>query len=555
MSEPSADLPRIAVFSGPTATIQNSPPLLTSNKARRARGLPEMSGPGGAPLRFDSVRPQRLAAPAVVYVEQHSAHPLEADVAELYGPPDGWMDGTGVVHGAPSQGARPVYRIELCPEDGLYLLPYVAVQRDGTPWEDATTRPGADQAHARQTFYPDPSRIYEEIDRFGLSGAGANNLLSRRATFDFFRAIPSSGYTKGDEPEIAGEDFFAYFPQHLRSEPSTLNLARGTNIVQQALDAGDYTGAQWLEGSPTVEESMYWLDLVIDTRIPLVGHAAQRPHNSLSGDGDHNIVTGVEYIVSRIWADGAGANRVGSVVIVDQLAYSAREVAKTDARPGNYAAVGGHGGIVASFGGGMGPPRLTFLPTRLHTHLSQVNLTRVPTSTTGVRSVDGVLQTVAVAVKSASGELIGESMPRVTFEKYARYGSRGRAGDVDEPGIAAMIADNLRRFPLAGVVAEGMSPYGTMAPAADRALNVAVFSGIPVARVGRGNTGGDAPRRDPVCIAGSNLTATKARLLLMACMLNFGALPPAADPEHPTDAEVTATREKVAAYQQVFDTH
>ena len=37
--------PRIAVFSGPTATIQNSEPLVTSNKAREKYGLPPRSMP------------------------------------------------------------------------------------------------------------------------------------------------------------------------------------------------------------------------------------------------------------------------------------------------------------------------------------------------------------------------------------------------------------------------------------------------------------------------------------------------------------------------------
>jgi hypothetical protein len=40
--------------------------------------------------------------------------------------------------------------------------------------------------------------------------------------------------------------------------------------------------------------------------------------------------------------------------------------------------------------------------------------------------------------------------------------------------------------------------------------------------VGRGNIEGFAVKRPPY-IAGSNLTATKARLLLMACLLRFGA--------------------------------
>jgi L-asparaginase len=560
-----SSVPRIAVFSGPTATIQNSPPLITSNKARSSNDLP-LTGPAGDPRQhFDALRAQRLAAPVTVHVEQYSAHPLEADAADLYGPPDGWIDGQGAFHTQAVAGGRPVYAVTLEPADGLYLLPYMARQADGRPWDDATAFPQAPHERSRQTFYPDASRIYEEIDRFGLGSDGVNNLLARRACFDFFRAIPSGGYTKGRPPgpcragetepgeERAGTDYFGYFPRHLRTEPTTISLARGTSLVQRVLDSGDYLGAQWLEGSPTVEESLYWLDLLIDTKVPIVGHAAQRPHNTLSGDGDHNILSGVDYIVSRVWADEAGANRAGSVLIVDQIAYSAREVAKTDARPGNYEAVGGHGGVVASFcgGGGTNAPRLTFVPARQHTYRSEVNLTRLPMAVTGVRLTDSGITPVPVPVKSAAGELIGESMPRVTFEKYARYQSPGG----EESTVAETIATNLRKFPLSGIVAEGMSPYGNMAPALDRALDLAVFSGMPVVRVGRGNTGGDTPRTSPIGIAGSNLTATKARLLLMACLLKFGALPPAADPAHPTGSELAATCEQIAHYQRVFDTH
>jgi L-asparaginase len=82
---------RIAHLTGPTATIQNTPPLVTSNKARAKHGLPLLKDADGKPLRYDALRPQRLAAPAKVYVEQFSAHPLESDVAELYGRPDGYI--------------------------------------------------------------------------------------------------------------------------------------------------------------------------------------------------------------------------------------------------------------------------------------------------------------------------------------------------------------------------------------------------------------------------------------------------------------------------------
>ncbi len=58
--------PRIAIFSGATATIQNSPPLVTSNKAREQYGLALRKNEEGNPLRFDALRPQRLAAPVTV---------------------------------------------------------------------------------------------------------------------------------------------------------------------------------------------------------------------------------------------------------------------------------------------------------------------------------------------------------------------------------------------------------------------------------------------------------------------------------------------------------
>src|SRR5690242_10716897 len=89
---------RIAHLAGPNATIQNTPPLVTSNKARARQGLPLLTNPDGSPARFDVLRPQRLAAPVTIYVDQFSAHPLEADVAELYGPPDGYFDSAGQVH-------------------------------------------------------------------------------------------------------------------------------------------------------------------------------------------------------------------------------------------------------------------------------------------------------------------------------------------------------------------------------------------------------------------------------------------------------------------------
>jgi L-asparaginase len=115
---------RIAHLTGPNATIQNTPPLVTSNKARAKHNLAPLTNPDGTPARFDVLRGQRLAAPVTLYVEQFSAHPLEADAAELYGLPDGYIDSAGQLHRErQSADDKPVYEVELRPEDGFYPLP------------------------------------------------------------------------------------------------------------------------------------------------------------------------------------------------------------------------------------------------------------------------------------------------------------------------------------------------------------------------------------------------------------------------------------------------
>ena len=119
-----------------------------------------------------------------------------------------------------------------------------------------------------------------------------------------------------------------------------------------------------------------------------------------------------------------------------------------------------------------------------------------------------------------------------------------------------MISHMLKTAPLAGFVVEGFTPYGRSASnARTRLMLRAIHSGLPVVRVGRGNTEGFVPLDNPAFVGGSNLTATKARLLLMACLMKFGSLPPAANPDQPTAEEVAAVREKVAVYQRIFNTH
>jgi hypothetical protein len=446
----------------------------------------------------------------------------------------------------------------------------MARQANGQAWEGDGATPGAPIEVTRVPFYPDASRIFEEIDRLGVGENGLGNALHERADYDFYRPAPSGGYRKGlpavlrtdrgegdISPEINGEDFFVYRPPHLGRSPTTGNLARLTNVVQRAMATGEYAGGIYLEGSPSVEETVYWLNLLIDTTVPIVANSAQRAHGAISADGDRNIIDSVDYIVSGVWADGDGRDQVGAVAILDEQIFTSREVQKGDARPGGYVATGGHGGIVGSIGQ-PGPPVLTFKPARLHTWRSAVNTTRLPAKVQGVRRAGNGVQFVPVQVKDKNGDLVPGAVPYVTIEKTSRWlPLRPSVDKDDEADILARVDANLREAPLAGFVAEGSAPFARMTDTVIAALNYAACSGMPVVRVGRGNAEGFAPpptKRD-LCVSGSNLTATKARLLLMACLMRFGCTPPAVDPEHPTDDEVEAIQAKLREYQEVFDTH
>lgn len=553
---------KIAHLAGPNATIQNTPPLVTSNKARRKYGLPPATAADGAALRYDMLRPQRLAAPATVYVEQFTAHPLESDAADLYGPPDGYINDAGEFAAERrSPGDRPVFKVEIDPADGLYPLPYMARQADGKAWEGDGTMPRVSRAESRQPFMPDGRRTFEEIDRLGITSSGLGNAISIKADVDFYRLAPSGGYLKGKAdadiaPEQPGKDFFPYRPPHLGMSPPRMTLARITNMAQKILGDGAYDGAIWTQGSPRIEETMYWFNLALDVTVPICGNASQRYHGEISNDGPKNIADSVEFLSSKVWADRDGRNRAGMVLIQDQRVFAAREVMKADARPGGYVATGGAGGILG-MSGGTGGAVLRYVPATLHTYNSEVRVTQLPTSVQGTTRGASGIEFVDVVIKNAAGELLETAIPKVVIVKDASYAEDDYDGDpAQEVDIKALVDYMLQKAPLAGFVLEGLNPYGKAAAASKtRALTRAAYAGFPVVNVGRGSTEGFALPGGGPFIGGSNLTATKARILLMLCIMKFGMLPPARDPEHPTREEVQATERKLGQYQAIFRSH
>jgi hypothetical protein len=332
-------------------------------------------------------------------------------------------------------------------------------------------------------------------------------------------------------------------------------LAKITNEVQAIIGSGKYNGAIWTQNSSAVEETSYWMNLLIDTPLPIACNSAQRPQGQISNDGPINIVDSVNYIRSRIWADKEGRNRLGIVAIQDRQFFAAREVTTVDARAGGYIASGGHGGILGQFNHA-NAISLMYLPAYKHTHLSEVNVTQLPESIGAVRLGAAGLERFDLPLKDKSGRLLENAIPSVAIVKDGTYCGEAFGDDpAPEEDLDYLVKHKLRTGRLVGFIAEGITPYGKLPSEARMAiLERAVFGGVPVVRVGRGNPEGFADL-DPIFISGSNLNAIKARLLLMAALMKLGSLPKASDPATPTAAELAATRKAVATYQEIFNTH
>ncbi len=527
--------PRIAVFSGPRSTVANSPTLVTSSKGR-LEGEPGLEG------RFDHLAAQTLYEPVRVRIRKFSAHPLEEDAREAY-----------------HDDGKPFYEVELRPEDGAYLLPYVARRADGSaegrPFEEGDLRDASIGYGGRQSFFPDASRVFEDIDRgvYGRGSDGGANALDRVADFDFVRALPPAGYT--GQGERAGRDFFPYSPRAVGKFPPNWAMARAFNAVQETIDSGRHDGFIWLEGSPHIEETLYWLSVTLDTALPFVGVSSQRPHGELSNDGDRNIVDAARYIASGL---GAG---LGAVGIVDEQVFSARSFKKGDARPGGYRATGGHGGALGAAGA---ETRIWHKPAYRTTGSSALAVRRLPSEAVFQEFGDSG-GTASVRIKGEDGSLLGSAIAPVHIVKYGHYMAEEDSADPDvEVDIMARIARGAEQEAslepgspvFHGFVLEAAAGSGSALPSQLAALGIAACSGMPVVRVGRGDPEGALPSSpNDLTIEGSNLDATKARALLRAAMLKLGRLPKARDPRRPTGAEREAVLGAIARYQELFDTH
>ena len=406
-------LPKVAIV--PTGgMIQNGQPFVTSSKA------------GG---RFDVLRAQRLHNPVTVNI-------TNADI-----------DGNPVTD--------PPYRtVELRPEDGLYLLPYM--------------EPGNEPPEEYASVHMAGERVIEEVNRFGVDTNGRNGLLAETADIVVIHPVDPE---TGAELRAGGETF------------TMGKLALISNAVNQALEDEDVVAAVVTHGTFTSEETAYFLHLTVKSDKPVIVSASQRRHRSIGNDGDWNLVDAVRVAVST---DAPGK---GVMLVMDEQIFPARDVTKTNQRPGGFMSSGGSAHALGSVESDQ--VSFYFQPTRRHTAKS------------GVLSARGLTS----------------DLPRVDIVKTYT--------GTDNVQIDALIELANACGTGQGIVVEGFAysgaPHRFQRPALERAV---AEHGIPVALASRGDHGRVPRTPGDLFITCDNLMAIKARLLLTMAILRLGPLTP-----------------------------
>jgi L-asparaginase len=133
---------------------------------------------------------------------------------------------------------------------------------------------------------------------------------------DLINAVPQMK----ELADISGEQIVNIGSQDMNDEV-WLKLATRLNEV---LAASDTDGVVITHGTDTVEETAYFLDLVVKSDKPVVLVGSMRPATAISADGPMNLYNGM-----AIAADPRAKGRGVLVALNDQI-HAAREVVKTN---------------------------------------------------------------------------------------------------------------------------------------------------------------------------------------------------------------------------------
>ena len=319
---------------------------------------------------------------------------------------------------------------------------------------------GATLAFAKPTIY-----ILATGGTIAGSGSGAldTSYTSGTVTVDkLIAAVPDINKIA----TIKGEQISNIGSQEMNNEV-WFKLA---NRVNELLTSGKADGVVITHGTDTMEETAYFLNLVVKSDKPIVMVGAMRNSGSLSADGPLNIFNAVNVAMNK---EAVGK---GVMVVMNDEIHAAREVTKTNTTAVDTFKSPNSGKIGTVFYGNV---KFYMNPTRKHTVNSAFDITKI------------------------------KELPRVDII-YSHSN--------DNPDFVNVAVKNGAK----GIINAGMG-NGNPFPSALEALGEAVKAGIVVvrdSRVGSGETtlNGEVDDGKYGFLASDNLNAQKARVLLMLAL-------------------------------------
>ena len=117
---------------------------------------------------------------------------------------------------------------------------------------------------------------------------------------------------------IKAEQIFTVTSQNMTDEL----LIKLANRVNEILSQDDTDGVVITHGTDTLEETAYFLNLVVESDKPVILVGAMRPATSLSADGPLNLYNAVAL------AGNPDARNLGVLVVMDDIVLTARDVTK-----------------------------------------------------------------------------------------------------------------------------------------------------------------------------------------------------------------------------------
>lgn len=117
---------------------------------------------------------------------------------------------------------------------------------------------------------------------------------------------------------IIEEPFNLPSPHITEKEMLTIRDLINTKIKDEAV-----SGVVITHGTDTLEETAYFLDLTIDTQIPIVVTGAMRSSNEIGADGLYNFITSIKV------ASSMDAREKGVLVVLNDEIHTAKNVTKT----------------------------------------------------------------------------------------------------------------------------------------------------------------------------------------------------------------------------------